>query len=152
MLLYLKNFYHTLVSCFIILKTKDLDSAIEKSERYYVDNIKLNQKINKKAKKIIFNNDSYVEVGKDYHPEEGEVLYKFDDCIEDEYPLGIKITKWGSKHHGEEDHYLIEGENIYPLQKIEEWREEYGKKKLNKMLGKNSKTSWYYLPELYKKL
>jgi len=98
----------------------------------------------------IFRDEIYKLVGKNYHPEENEILYRFDDCLEIE-PLGVEITKWGANNHNEDNNFLIEGKNIYPQEVLDEWKKKYGNRKFKKMMKNNPKTSWYYLPELYRK-
>ena len=99
-------------------------------------------------KNKIFRGETYELVGKGYHPIEGEVLYRFDDSRD--IALGVKITKWGANNHSEDDGFLIEGETIYPQEILDEWKEKYGNRKFKKMMKNNPKTSWYYLPELYR--
>lgn len=69
---------------------------------------------------------TYEKLTNDYHPYEGEILYKlplpYDEQLD---PLKLTVTKWGAKHHGEEDNFLIQVVVEYPISFIDYIREQY---------------------------
>jgi hypothetical protein len=85
----------------------------------------------------------YIQLTKDYHPTEGQILYKIDvDYGEKLPPLEGKVTRWGANNH---DDFLVNVDLIYPQEILDKWVKKYGKK----ILKDNKKRDFWWIPNCY---
>jgi len=87
----------------------------------------------------------YTLLTKDYHPVEGEILYKIDEIYNDELPpLEGVVTHWGATHH---DDMAVQVKVIYPQEILDKWVKAHGKKILKEL----REWEFWWLENMYKR-